>query len=122
MATREENIKKINTELDKMTEEELDKVAGGTLTEYNELVRAVSKDSSTYSRICANRIAGNSDLASKSVVEDFLEKKLWISADISVGVFGTGLFSSANTYKDLRNGGKSLTHAEVISRINAYTS
>ena len=30
MATREENIKKINTELEKLTDEELDQVAGGS--------------------------------------------------------------------------------------------
>ena len=29
MATREENIKKINVELEKLSDEELDKVAGG---------------------------------------------------------------------------------------------
>ena len=33
MATREENIKKINEELEKLSDEELDKVAGGTLQE-----------------------------------------------------------------------------------------
>ncbi len=31
MATREENIKKINDELEKLTDEELDDVAGGFL-------------------------------------------------------------------------------------------
>ncbi len=29
MATREENLKKINDELEKLTDEELDKIAGG---------------------------------------------------------------------------------------------
>ena len=32
MATREENIKKINEELEKLSDEELEKVAGGTFT------------------------------------------------------------------------------------------
>ena len=31
MATREENIKKINEELEKLSDEELEKVAGGVL-------------------------------------------------------------------------------------------
>jgi len=31
MATREENIKKINDELEKLSDEELDKVAGGQI-------------------------------------------------------------------------------------------
>ena len=31
MATREENIKKINDELEKLSDEELDKVAGGEI-------------------------------------------------------------------------------------------
>ena len=33
MATREENIKRINAELEKLTDEELDRVAGGNVTE-----------------------------------------------------------------------------------------
>ena len=33
MANREENLKKINAELEKMSDEELDKVAGGTFHE-----------------------------------------------------------------------------------------
>jgi len=33
MATREENLKKINDELEKLTDEELDQVAGGTVGE-----------------------------------------------------------------------------------------
>ncbi|MBD3879744.1 MAG: hypothetical protein SR1Q5_08745 [Quinella sp. 1Q5] len=40
MATREENIKKINDELEKLSDEELDKVAGGTICE--------TKDDSQY--------------------------------------------------------------------------
>ena len=35
MATREENIKKINDELEKLSDEELDKVAGGFYARYN---------------------------------------------------------------------------------------
>ena len=31
MATREENLKKINDELEKLDDEELEKIAGGTL-------------------------------------------------------------------------------------------
>ena len=35
MATREENIKKLNDELEKLSDEELDKVAGGFYARYN---------------------------------------------------------------------------------------
>ena len=34
MATREENLKKINDELEKLSDEELEKVSGGTCTKY----------------------------------------------------------------------------------------
>ena len=34
MATREENIKKINDELEQLSDEELEKVAGGTKLKY----------------------------------------------------------------------------------------
>ena len=43
MAKREENLKKINAELEMMSEEELDNVAGGTMTEVNEIVMSVGK-------------------------------------------------------------------------------
>ncbi|MBE8949030.1 MAG: hypothetical protein SR3Q1_00295 [Quinella sp. 3Q1] len=35
MATREENLKKINDELEKFSDEELEKVAGGFYARYN---------------------------------------------------------------------------------------
>ena len=80
------------------------------------------KDSDMYRTILAKHGAGFSDLVAKNDVKNFLNNKLGIEADISVGLLGTGLFSSDNTYKDLNNGGKSLSHSEVISRIKAYTS
>lgn len=97
-----------------LSDKELDDVAGGTLTQYNELVNAVMKDSDMSRTILATHGAGFSDLAIKDNVEKFLKNKLGIEADISVGLLGTGLFSSDNTYKDLNNGGKSLSHSEVI--------
>jgi|GEM_PF-1909140 len=34
MATREENLKKINDELEKLSDEELEKIAGGAMVEF----------------------------------------------------------------------------------------
>ena len=41
MATRDENIKKINDELEKLSDEELDKVAGGAV----QIIRSVDNPS-----------------------------------------------------------------------------
>lgn len=64
---------------------------------------------------------GYSNLGAKDMIEDFLKDKIGIEADISVGVLGTGLLDSSNSYKDLRNGGKSISHSDVLARIKAYT-
>ena len=42
MANREENLKKLNDELEAMSDEELDKVAGGTKQELQELYDAMA--------------------------------------------------------------------------------
>ena len=41
MANREDNIKKINAELEEMSDEELDNVAGGTVAEFDEICSAM---------------------------------------------------------------------------------
>jgi len=77
-----------------LSDKELDDVAGGTLTQYNELVNAVMKDPDMSRTILVANSAGFSDLAVKDDVEKFLKNKLGIEADISVGLLGTGLFST----------------------------
>jgi len=43
MATREENLKKINAELEKLNDDDLEQVAGGTLEEVDEDVKRFKK-------------------------------------------------------------------------------
>ncbi len=43
MATREENLKKINAELEKLNDAELEQVAGGTMEEVDEDIRRFKK-------------------------------------------------------------------------------
>ena len=42
MATRKENLKKINDELEQLSDEELDNVAGGTNAEYSGISRGIN--------------------------------------------------------------------------------
>ena len=44
MATREENLKKINAKLEKMSDEELEQVAGGTCDETAENKELIMKE------------------------------------------------------------------------------
>ena len=41
MATREENLKKINDELEKLDDEQLEKIAGGAMVEFEEFSKKI---------------------------------------------------------------------------------
>lgn len=103
-----------------MTMEQLDNVAGGTIAELKELVEALQSNSvarglgKAYSHIPAV-----SEAIKYGVARDLFN--MGIEADISVGFCGTGIGSKNNTYKDNANG-KSLTHAQVLERIKAYST
>ena len=56
MAKREENIKKINAELEKLSDEELDKVAGGTCNEIADDSRFLNSLNGSCDRYGAARI------------------------------------------------------------------
>ena len=121
MTTREENLKKINAELEKLSDEELENVAGGTVGELEDLtVALVSKWPAIagMGKVDAHIPGANKVIA--SAVESILEKDLGISANINLGVGGTGIFSKSNTYTDIATG-KRLSHSEVLSIINEAT-
>ena len=120
MATREENLKKINEQLEQLTDEQLDQVAGGTVKEYEEICSAMANNPILKSILETGSHVPISNQVDKVLVEDILKVEMGIKADISLGFLGTGLGSKSNTYKDLRNGGRSMTHAEVINRIKQY--
>ena len=54
-----------------------------------------------------------------AAIEKLLLETMNIEAHIDTGIAGTAQMSSPNTYTDL-NTGKSMTHAEVIKRIQQY--
>ncbi len=94
----------------KLSTNELNQVAGGTVKELEELVEACGAMATFQTHIpLSNR-------ADASYVRDYLRNKIGIDANISLGVAGTGLFSKHNTYKDLYTG-RSMTHKEVLERI-----
>ena len=118
MATREENIKKINEELEKLSDDELDKVAGGTVGELRELaLKLVEKESGFYKVLGA--VESHVPFANRVVadaIEFYLQKRYGINATIGRGIFGTGYLSKNNTYMDERTG-RIMTHQEVLDRI-----
>ena len=90
-------------ELQKLSLDEMDSVAGGTWKEVAELIQAFNSNpkmvkANGYNRVC--------DLT----MEDAL-RKVGIEAKTSAGFFGAG--SVNNVYRD-KNTGKMLLHEEVI--------
>ena len=106
----------------KMNDVELDVVAGGTLTEVNQLADAFARKSGMLGGIVADihtklndksGLAGPANILLRNAVGDGL-KELGISHDLSVGFLGTGGGSKANTYSC---GGKHISHEEVLKMI-----
>ena len=117
MANREENLKKINAELEKLSDEELEKVAGGTVGELEDLTGAMLSNWSVLEKFGkgAAHVPGTNHLLAREIT-NILKNDLEISADIDLGWGGTGMGSGANTYKDISTGRK-LSHGEVLDRI-----
>lgn len=98
---------------------ELEMVTGGTVGEYEELLRAcaVSNPALAEAGAACAHIPG-ANLVTAQLFESWLSKELKISANIDLGVGGTGMFSKGNTYVDMKTGA-GLSHAEVVRRIIA---
>lgn len=123
--SRREKIKMMNVkDFKKMNDVELDFVAGGTLTEVNQLADAFARKGGTLGEIVADvhgalnsksGLAGPMNILVRKAVEKGLSE-LGISHDLSVGAIGTGLLSKANKYS---YGGKSISHEDVLKMISA---
>lgn len=107
-----------------MDDVELDVVAGGTLTEVNQLADAFARKGGKLGEIAADihsalnsksGLAGPVNILLREAVGKGLGE-LGISSDLSVGFLGTGAGSKANKYS---YNGKSITHAEVLKIIEA---
>ena len=115
-----------NTELKEVLDlEELDQVSGGTLDEVYELAGAFCQKGGTCGKVIGGaldavkgagigRLAGPFNIALSGAVGNGLNQ-LGIKSDMSVGVVGTGLFASKNSYS---LNGKSLSQSEVLSMIH----
>jgi|GEM_PF-783079 len=112
-------IKTNETQSAELKSDELEQVTGGTVKEYEQLISAIAGNDKlrVLGEFATHVPIGN--LISREFLEDFLDEHLGIKADISLGVLGTGAFSSHNTYTDKRTG-RSLTHEEVIEIIQRF--
>ena len=106
---REENLKKINAELEQLSDEELDAVAGGTLNELRDLQKLF------YHYTDVQRKKTVTVYKSADWIKKWLKSSLNIDAEIN---HKGGWFTSpgANSYS--RNG-ESLTHEQVVAEIKA---
>ena len=103
-----------------LSEEELEKVAGGTVGELEDLTEAmVSNPTLKFLGKADSHIPGANRLVADAV-EGILKDQLNIDADISLGLFGTGAGSAKNTYRDMETD-KYMTHAEVLDRIKQFS-
>ena len=116
MATREENIKKINDELEKLSDEELDLVAGGTNGEYKEL-RDLLPQIKRIGKYPA--LGGFHDCMKPNEVSDWLKENLNIDAQIDNGPWYNPFDSAGNPNFYSRNW-QSLTHAQVIAEVKNF--
>ena len=103
-----------------LSEEELEKVAGGKVAELEELTEAIVHNSTLKFLGKANSHIPGANRLVADAVEGILKDQLNIDADISLGAFGTGAGSSKNTYRDMETG-KYMTHAEVLDRIKQFS-
>ena len=113
MATREENLKKIHEELEKLTDDELDQIAGGTVSEYKELQDLFGYEKKS---LYGPRFVGKKYSVGKSDkwIASWLKDNLNIDAEINTSSWLPWSNGDPNVYK--RNG-ESLTHAQVIAEV-----
>ena len=113
MATREENLKKINAELEKLSDDELDKVSGGTVGEYDELrdLFGTVKRRVVGRRRSVHTFEGRLD---DEEIKSWLRSNLNIDAQINYKRWFPWQDGDPNVYT--RNG-QSLTHEQVVAEV-----
>ncbi len=96
---------------------EAEKVVGGTVAEFSELLEAASINPTARLISMLGSHMPNTNSIIKPAVGKLLAR-MGIKADISLGIGGTGLFAEANRYT--RNG-VSISHQEVLEAIRAWS-
>ena len=92
--------------------EQLEKVSGGTVTEYGELLDAIEQSSFVNGVVTHIPLYNHLTAAD---MEDIL-RDYNVDADISLGFAGLGICSDPNVYKDSVTG-ETLTHEQVLNRL-----
>lgn len=121
MATRDENLKKINEELEKMSDDELEQVAGGTNGEYKALRKLLPmvhyiKNLSFFDQAVEHK---KKRYMTTDEVEGWLKTNLNIDAEIDDGFFLNPFDSAGDPNKYSRNG-QMLTHGQVMDEIKRF--
>ena len=104
-------------ELNKMNNEELNTVVGGTVGELNGLVAACVNNPFLKMTSVSTHVPGTNFGIAK-LVENVLDE-MGIDANIDLGFGGTGIGSKHNTYIE-RSTGKRLSQIEVEKRLAEY--
>lgn len=92
--------------------EQLEKVSGGTVKEFGELLDALEQ--SDFVNGLATHVPLYNNLTAADM-EDILQAYN-VDADISLGFVGLGICSDPNVYKDSVTG-ETLTHEQVLNRL-----
>ena len=104
------------TDAKKMNEMELNKVAGGTVREFDELLSAVSDNPIVRGAAKLDSHAPVANVYIARVIENE-RLKIGLDAHIDLGFAGTGIGSGHNKY---RLNGKSISHKEACDYIRNY--
>ena len=113
-------------EAKKLTNEEMDLVVGGTLSEVTEIAKLICEKggkfgkgvATIYNAIVKSGLAGIGgplNILLREKVSDALNE-LGIESNMSVGVAGTGLFSKGNKYW---MSGRAISHEAVLKIVEA---
>ncbi len=104
-------------EAKKVSMEALENVNGGTVSEFTDLVSALTPNGvlNGCGKISSHLPIGNQKTA--EVVEDIL-KQHGIDAKIDLGWWGTGIGSEKNTYVNANTGAR-MSHGEVLDYLKA---
>ncbi len=99
----------------------MENVTGGTVNEYSDLLAALSINPKLqkWGRFAAHLPGGNLIASNASDGIKGILKKIDIKLDLSLGLGGTGLFSSANKYTRISTGER-MTHQEVIATMKKH--
>ena len=105
---------------EQLSDAELEKVAGGTVKELEDLSKEILGNPTLKS---LGKIESHIPVVNRGIadaVEGILKDQLNIDADISLGFLGTGAGSSKNTYRDMKTG-QYITHQDVLDRIKQFS-